>query len=241
MLFSAAVALMSAGVVAAQGIVDANLYGTWSSKSNKTLTGPGFYNPENDTMLEPELPGISYSFTSDGFWEEALYRAIANPADPDCPKGIMQWQHGTFEKASDGKLHLAPFGDGRQLLSDPCKYDAGVYTKYAQNETFKQYEVVTDSYHKIKRLNLYQFDGTPVIPLYLVQTPAEMLPTSTLTAGSKATASSTSSSKIKRADGVLTPVKRRMLGQKPEHVDADRWWWFGLGMTAVGSILYFCF
>lgn len=43
MLFSAAVALMSAGVVAAQGIVDANLYGTWSSKSNKTLTGPVRY------------------------------------------------------------------------------------------------------------------------------------------------------------------------------------------------------
>lgn len=39
-----------------------------------------FYNYENDTMLEPELPGISYSFTSDGHWEEALYRAIANRA-----------------------------------------------------------------------------------------------------------------------------------------------------------------
>lgn len=49
----------------------------------------------------------------------------------------MQWQHGTFEKASDGKLHLTPFGDGRQLLSDPCNNDAGVYTKYDQNETFK--------------------------------------------------------------------------------------------------------
>lgn len=39
MLFSAAVALVGAGVAAAQGVVDANLYGTWSSKSNKTLTG----------------------------------------------------------------------------------------------------------------------------------------------------------------------------------------------------------
>lgn len=105
-------------------------------------------------MIEPALPGISYSFTSDGFWEEALYRAIANrtslttrprpvltpttaAAAPNCPKGIMQWQHGTFEKTSDGKLHLTPFGDGRQLLSDPCRYDTGVYTKYTQNETFK--------------------------------------------------------------------------------------------------------
>lgn len=239
MLFSAAVALVGAGVVAAQGVVDANLYGTWSSKSNKTLTGEGFYNPSNDSMLEPALPGISYSFTSDGFWEEALFRAIANPANPKCPKAIMQWQHGTFEKASDGKLHLTPFGDGRQLLSDPCNNDAGVYTKYDQNETFKQYEVVTDSYHNIKRLNLWQFDGTPVMPLYLVSTSQSMLPTTTITAGAKST--STSSSKmIKRADEIFTPLKRRMLGQKPDHINADRWWWFGLGMTAVGSVLYFC-
>ncbi|KAL0257060.1 Reversal of tor2 lethality [Diplodia seriata] len=211
-------------------------------------------------MLEPALPGISYSFTSDGFWEEALYRAIANRASslnalqprnpmltpvaataPHCPKGIMQWQHGTFEKTSDGKLHLTPFEDGRQLLSDPCKYDTGVYTKYTQNETFKQYLIETDKYHNVKKLTLYGSDGTPVIPLYLAYTPAEMLPTSSLTTGAKATATSKSSTKIKRADEVFTPLKRRMLGQKPEHIDADRWWWFGLGMTAVGSILYFCF
>lgn len=43
MLLSAAVALAGAGVVAAQGVVDANLYGTWTSKSNKTLTGPVRY------------------------------------------------------------------------------------------------------------------------------------------------------------------------------------------------------
>lgn len=40
MLLSSAVALVGATVVAAQGVVDADLYGTWSSKSNKTLTGP---------------------------------------------------------------------------------------------------------------------------------------------------------------------------------------------------------
>jgi len=29
-------------------------------------------------MFEPQHPGISYSFTADGFYEEAYYRAIAN-------------------------------------------------------------------------------------------------------------------------------------------------------------------
>ena len=29
-------------------------------------------------MLEPSLPGIAYSFTADGHYEEAYYRAISN-------------------------------------------------------------------------------------------------------------------------------------------------------------------
>jgi hypothetical protein len=38
----------------------------------------GFYNPVADEFIEPSLTGISYSFTPDGFYEEAYYRAIAN-------------------------------------------------------------------------------------------------------------------------------------------------------------------
>lgn len=37
-----------------------------------------FYDPVNDNLIEPELAGISYSFTSDGYYEEAYYRAISN-------------------------------------------------------------------------------------------------------------------------------------------------------------------
>lgn len=37
-----------------------------------------FYDLANDELLEPKLPGISYSFTSTGYYEEAYYRAIAN-------------------------------------------------------------------------------------------------------------------------------------------------------------------
>ena len=29
-------------------------------------------------MIEPSHPGISYSFTADGHYEEAYYRAISN-------------------------------------------------------------------------------------------------------------------------------------------------------------------
>ena len=60
----------------AQGALD--LVGTWSTKSNKTLTGSGFHDPVKDQLIEPSRTGISYSFTLDGHYEEALYRAIAN-------------------------------------------------------------------------------------------------------------------------------------------------------------------
>lgn len=58
--------------------LNAQLVGTWTTKSAKVLTGPGFYNPVNDSFIEPSLTGISYSFTADGFYEEAYYRTISN-------------------------------------------------------------------------------------------------------------------------------------------------------------------
>lgn len=38
----------------------------------------GFFDPVSDTLIEPSLTGISYSFTGDGHYEEAYYRAISN-------------------------------------------------------------------------------------------------------------------------------------------------------------------
>jgi hypothetical protein len=58
--------------------VDADLTGTWTTKSRKVFTGPGFYDPINDKFIEPSVTGISYSFTDDGHFEQAYYRAISN-------------------------------------------------------------------------------------------------------------------------------------------------------------------
>ena len=85
------------------GAGDPQLEGTWTTKSRKVLTGPvrvcawprkplpwgldmplrltpsqGFYDPVNEKMFEPDLTGFSYSFTKDGFYESAYYRAVAN-------------------------------------------------------------------------------------------------------------------------------------------------------------------
>ena len=98
----------------------------------------GFYDPLNDRLIEPSLPGISYSFTGDGHYEEAYYRAIPNPQNPACPSAIMQWQHGSFTYNSNGSLSLTPIAvDGRQLLSSPCEGSNSIYTRYNQTELFE--------------------------------------------------------------------------------------------------------
>ncbi|KAL2356510.1 chaperone for protein-folding within the ER, fungal-domain-containing protein [Cryomyces antarcticus] len=248
LLRSAAVAglALAASASAQLAAFDTALIGTWSTKSNKTITGPGFYDPVNERLIEPSHTGFSYSFTGDGFYEEAYYRAIANPITPSCPSGIMQWQHGTYQKFVNGSLILTPFAvDGRQLLSTPCHYKDSIYTRYNQSELMKSYEVLTDPYHNTPRLNLYQFDGKPLAPMYLVYSPPEMLPTSTLnpthTAG--ATATGKPSGKFRRGLGeeITLPLNHKLLSKRKETINADRWWWIGAGMTGLGGVLYFCF
>jgi hypothetical protein len=38
----------------------------------------GFYDVVKDELIEPRLTGISFSFTEDGHFEEAFYRAVSN-------------------------------------------------------------------------------------------------------------------------------------------------------------------
>ncbi|KAI9845285.1 MAG: Reversal of tor2 lethality [Thelocarpon superellum] len=234
--------------VASQAI-DSQLTGTWTTKSRSVLTGPGFYDPVNEKMFEPALTGISYSFTDDGHFEEAYYRAISNPTEPSCPQGIMQFQHGTFTKASNGSLVLTPFGvDGRQLLSDPCTYSDSLYTRYNQFELYERYEVLTDPYHNVPRLNLYKFDGSPMNPMYLAFRPPQMLPTVTMNPTATATgtgssaATSTGSGKIRRGlEELKLPMNHQVMSKRRTPIDADKWWWVGVGMTALGGMCYLCF
>ena len=107
----------------------------------------------------------------------------------------------------------------------------------------QRYEVLTDPYHNIPRLNLYKFDGSPMMPLYLAYSPPEMLPTQTLnpttvssSAGAKAT------TKFKRStDEITLPMNHKVLNRRREPIPADRWWWFGVFLTGSGAVLYFFF
>ena len=78
-----------------------------------------------------------------------------------------------------------------------------------------------------------------------------MLPTQTLnpttasaTGGAKSTASSTA--KVRRGlfeteEEIVTPLNKNALIKRKEPIDADRWWWIGAGMTAIGGVGYLCF
>ncbi|KAL4876666.1 protein rot1 [Aspergillus karnatakaensis] len=212
----------------------ADLVGTWTTKSRQVITGPGFYDPVKDKLLEPKLPGISFSFTADGHFEEAFYRAISNPQNPSCPKGIMQWQHGTYTVSGDGSLHLTPIEvDGRQLLSDPCSSSKALYTRYNQTEKYTSFTVAVDPYYDSVRLDLHAFDGSPMIPMYLAYQPPEMLPTTTL--------NPVTSKKAKRQAKVEPDesFNLRALVSKDTLVDPNRWLWVGVIMSAMGGIAMF--
>jgi hypothetical protein len=167
----------------------------------------------------------------------------------------MQWQHGSYEKMADSSLILKPIKvDGRQLYSDPCQYKNAVYTRYNATERFKvpcsqvpstsppltprpqKYQVSMDAYHKIQRLDLYQADGAPLMPLYLAYSPPKMLPTTTLNPLVTATAKA---GKTKRGD---LPMNHEILFKRSTgKVRADQWWWFGVFMTAGGGVMYWFF
>jgi len=233
MLLHRLIAVLS--IAEAAGSVTNSLVGTWTTKSRKVFTGPGFYDPVNDQFIEPELPGISYSFTPDGWWESAYYRAGANAITPNCPTAVMQWQHGKYVEYSNGSLSLTPIStDGRQQISDPCEFDSSLYERYTQAEFYQRYEIVLDEYHNVARLNLYQFDGSPMIPMYLAYNPTpEMLPTQTLNP------TSTPTTKMRKRD--ISAAKEFFQPTTDTLLDPDRWWWFGVGMTTVGTLLYVVF
>ncbi|CDO95628.1 unnamed protein product [Kluyveromyces dobzhanskii CBS 2104] len=234
--------LLSLLAIAVYGQASTDLEGTWTSKSNQVFTGSGFYDPVEELLIEPALPGISYSFTSDGYFEEALYQVSGNPQDPTCPVAVLIYQHGTYEVDDDGQLVLTPFAvDGRQLLSEPC-VDKGVstYSRYSQTEKFKSYLVQLDTYYGKQSLQLYKSDGSPAQPLFLAYKPPMMLPTITLNPTDQSDATATSNAKR----DLISHVKRSLENRhktnavKKTPFNVEKYWWGSLALLGVGSIVF---
>ena len=110
----------------------------------------------------------------------------------------------------------------------------------------QDYQVLTDEYSQALRLNLFGFDGAPLNPMYLAYRPPQMLPTQTLNPTTSSTGgSSKSTGKAKRnaegLEGFSEPLNENVLIKRSEPINADKWWWIGVGMTGLGGLVYYCF
>lgn len=82
--------------------------------------------------------------------------------------------------------------------------------------------------------------------MYIAYSPPQMLPTQTLNptvASATGGAKATGKAKSKRGlfEEYKEPMNKNVLGRRNELVNADKWWWIGVGMTAIGGVGYFCF
>ncbi|PVF99950.1 hypothetical protein CPB86DRAFT_254476 [Serendipita vermifera] len=158
-----------------------SIAGSWSSGSGHVQTGSGFCNPVQSTFETPATAGIAYSFTEDGYFEEALYRFTGNGTDPRCVVALLQFQHGGFQLLNNGSIVLKPFAqDGRQQVQNPCTAESNVLRQFNQTTLFQSWRIFRDPQGRDK-LHLFRFDGAPFAPMFRVTDTPNMLPTRVLT------------------------------------------------------------
>lgn len=162
-----------------------DLSGTWASGSGQVVTGANFVNIDKGQFNVPSLTGISYSFTTDGHFEEAIYQQQANGTYPQCVQAVLIWQHGTYTSNSDGSLTLNPIPeDGRLETDNPCYDTTATVQQYNQTEQFVQWTTQIDAHRNAWSLQMYGFDGTPLAPMYLAFDPPQMQPTNMISTNS---------------------------------------------------------
>ena len=91
----------------------------------------------------------------------------------------MNWVHGQYILQPNGSITMTPFGDGFQQIQDPCAAVSNFIEFYNDTELYQSWQIFTDLSDGPK-LHLYQFDGSPVAPLFQVYSTANMLLTGLL-------------------------------------------------------------
>ena len=99
--------------------------------------------------------------------------------EPSCPTAVLNWHHGTYEFACNGSLILTPFPDGYQQVEDPCAAISNQIQPFDSVEILSQWQIFQDPVDGYK-LHLFQQDGTPYAPQFLVSPTPNMLPTTNL-------------------------------------------------------------
>lgn len=166
---------------------------------------------------------------------------------PSCTSAILQWSHGTYTiglntTLNTPNMNLTPIAvDGRQLYSSPCDMKTTTITRWDMPQFYSELQVLVDPYNQKWRLNLFEWDGTPVNPMWLAMNPPQMLPTQTLNPTGNVTATGavqTTTAKIKRALKFGTNAKQSSKQASPRRwLDVDMLFWFGIIMTAMGGVL----
>ncbi|KDN43317.1 hypothetical protein K437DRAFT_225656 [Tilletiaria anomala UBC 951] len=157
-----------------------SLRGTWSSGSGNVVTGLQFFNPANNTFTYPTTAGMSYSFTDDFHWEQALYIYQPKADNPYCVTAQLIWQHGTYSINGSNFISLQPFkGDGMQQIASRCTKTSQSVQPYNQPELMSGFEIHLDTHYgqSAYYLKMYGFDGTPKPLMWKVYDPPQMLPT----------------------------------------------------------------
>ncbi|KAJ6456501.1 chaperone for protein-folding within the ER, fungal-domain-containing protein [Mycena sanguinolenta] len=174
-----------------------SITGTWSSGTQNVVPGSvrlassfffldtsdsgwildqGFANPAQETFIYPKASGVGYSFTDDGWYELARFRYTGNSSHPECIVGTVVWAHGTYDLLDNGSIILTPIGDGYQQVQSPCNKDNTNFIQdYNITETYASWRIFTDVTFGPK-LHLFEFDGSPVAPLFRVSDQPNMLP-----------------------------------------------------------------
>ncbi|CDO72253.1 hypothetical protein BN946_scf184970.g105 [Trametes cinnabarina] len=148
--------------------------GTWSSGSKQVVTGK-FANPSNLSFNYPPTTGVSYSFADNGWYEVARYRFNGNGSLPNCITGVLNWHHGHYQLLDNGSILLIPNGDGYQQIQDPCAAETNFIENYNDTELYQRWQIFMDL-NDGPKLHIFEFDGTPVAPLFQIYNPPSMLP-----------------------------------------------------------------
>ncbi|KAG0701912.1 chaperone for protein-folding within the ER, fungal-domain-containing protein [Suillus ampliporus] len=206
MIFTSFLLLLAVPALAQDIVYDAAhnvtaITGTWSSGSKNVITGSGFATPSQESFTYPATTGMSYSFSADGYYEIARYRMTSNGSVPTCITGVMNWAHGTYVLESNGSIVMTPFGDGYQQIQDPCAAISNFIENYNYTELYVLWNIYQDPVNGYT-LQLYQFDGSPLPPQYLISTSPNMLPTQALrNVSSTTTAATVQNAAVVNANG----------------------------------------
>ena len=170
-----------------------SIVGTWSSGSQRVLTGQNgttmFFNPFQQRVTIPETPGISYSFTEDGYFETAKYKYESNPQRLDCFKISLTWQHGRYHiDPKNGSIIMVPFGpDGYVQTMGRCETPQVTMNNFQATDLIRQWynyldvkPGFNDDAPSMYAMQFYQFNGEPLPLMYQVYNPPNMLPTEQL-------------------------------------------------------------